>query len=205
MFRKDEKGQVGIGTLIVFIAMVLVAAIAAAVLINTAGLLQQRAQSTGKEATEQTSTGVNVVGVVGNVTEVSGTKYVDRINVTLKLRPGSMNIDLTDTVVQYIDAKASKELTFDKTNSGANYNLAGATSSKYIAYAVKDDDNSFPVMDDPEDVFVITINVKDIRNDDGLPEGATATIKIVPPTGATTTWQAIIPQSLAGKSVVDLS
>ena len=72
MFEKianeNERGQVGIGTLIVFIAMVLVAAIAAGVLINTAGFLQSSAEQTGQESSDQVTNQIQVaskVGVVG--------------------------------------------------------------------------------------------------------------------------------------------
>ena len=82
---------------------------------------------------------------------------------------------------------------------------------------VNDDDGSLttngarnPVLNSREDVAKIHIYVKELYQSEGLTlpglkESETATIKVVPPTGATTTWQAIIPQSLSGKSVVDLS
>ncbi|MXR20603.1 archaellin/type IV pilin N-terminal domain-containing protein, partial [Halobacterium bonnevillei] len=70
---EEERGQVGIGTLIVFIAMVLVAAIAAGVLINTAGVLQTQAEDTGQDSTDQVANNINVIGAVGEVNNVSKT------------------------------------------------------------------------------------------------------------------------------------
>jgi len=93
MFSTASRGQVGIGTLIVFIAMVLVAAIAAGVLINTAGLLQAQAQSTGEETTSQVSDRIAIGEAVGYDKEGNGN--ITTINVSMRLAAGADPINLS--------------------------------------------------------------------------------------------------------------
>jgi len=109
-----ERGQVGIGTLIVFIALVLVAAIAAGVLINTAGFLQSQAEQTGQESTDQVSNTLNVVSVVG---QQAGSSGVDVINVTLAKGPGSGSINLANAEAELITPRGA--YTIDDLNEGS--------------------------------------------------------------------------------------
>ena len=96
--KADVKAESGIGVLIIFIALVLVAAVAASVLIHTAGILQQRAQSTGTTTISQVSTGIIVNQIVGydsaNPAEAGGISY---LAILVSLNTGGNSVDLGNT------------------------------------------------------------------------------------------------------------
>lgn len=98
--NNNARGQVGIGTLIVFIALVLVAAIAAGVLINTAGFLQSQAEATGQESTDQVSNNLNVVSTSAQVAD--GATEIQKADITVSLSPGSDSIDLSSATIELI-------------------------------------------------------------------------------------------------------
>jgi flagellin FlaB len=67
--KNDNLAAIGIGAMIVFIALILVAAVAAAVIIQTAEKLQQNAQSTGDDTTDEMSGKVQILNVFVNSDE----------------------------------------------------------------------------------------------------------------------------------------
>lgn len=105
-FLKGERGLVGIGILIVFIAMVILSAVSAGVLINTATTLQGQARATSSMAMTQAASGVRVLSVNGTAASVGGDTRIDNVKVLLKLRPGSDSINLKEMSVEYVSEEA---------------------------------------------------------------------------------------------------
>lgn len=109
--QDNDRGQVGIGTLIVFIAMVLVAAIAAGVLINTAGFLQSSAEDTGEESQAQVTDRVEVTSSTG---EIGNTGNVEEITLTVTKAPGAGDIALDEMTIHWIGPDGAETLQTDE-------------------------------------------------------------------------------------------
>jgi len=97
MKNKKDKGMMGIGTLIIFIATILVAAVAAAVLVATSSSLQQRSLMTGSQAEEGIATGVEAISVMA--TDGSSGADLEHFEVLARLQAGSDALNLNNTVL----------------------------------------------------------------------------------------------------------
>ncbi len=117
---QNRSAQVGIGTLIIFIAMVLVAAVAAAVLIQTSGVLQQKAQTTGKEATKEVSSNIDIDSIEGwrggsNSSASDWDTYSDeiyRLDMRCSLKVGSEPVDMNQVVITITDGTTTNDLRY---------------------------------------------------------------------------------------------
>jgi len=171
ILKNKDVGSVGIGAMIIFIAMVLVAGIAASVLVQTANRLETQAMETGAETTAEVSTGLRVVDIEGykslrsmmyNGTSNLIWRYTDtardngsdhlrwknytrlhNMTITVAPRAGSKDIDLNQAVVEISNSSVKCLLTF---NSSA-YASAVGTSGVFSTAVFALDPNEFGLIE----------------------------------------------------------
>ena len=193
---KNDRAEVGVGTLIVFIAMVLVAAVAAAVLINTTGTLQQRAQATGKEATQEVSSNLKVSGIYGVRGNASDSGLWD-IKLNVELSAGAVPMDLTKLVLRYANSTA----TTNYNHSEAALADAQGPYSWFVTTWIRGDGTNFVMQ--PGDLVEIHFNM----NNAGPYRLGTRTdnkITLIPETGSSVQADFKTPSTFGSDTIVTL-
>ncbi|MEM3513484.1 MAG: hypothetical protein QXH13_04845 [Thermoplasmata archaeon] len=112
--KKSRLGAIGIGTLIVFIAMILVAAIAAAVIISAVFSLQQQAENAASGAQNKVSNALQVRLVEGVRTGSPLNNTIDYLQIQVTLAPGSNSINMADVIIKIVTAKKEIELSLNQ-------------------------------------------------------------------------------------------
>ena len=192
IFDEEERGQVGIGTLIVFIAMVLVAAIAAGVLINTAGFLQSQAEATGEESTDLVSERIDVVSSVGIVSSDADDGELAEVRITVSGAPGADDIDLSETTIQAVGPGGQQNLVFVDEGSieGEGENIEDLDGDEFAIGEDGDFEDDAVLDEDAQFTILLNPEAGALENDDNpnnaFGEGDDATLDIVSPAGATT-------------------
>jgi len=169
-----------------------VAAIAAGVLINTAGLLQAQAQSTGEETTAQVSDRLAVTQVVG-LTE--GNENITRVNMSVGLAAGADPININKT-------SYTIETSGNATVISGNNGTAGSVVNLTQLQGFNDDRSTPTVLANQEDTMIVSINLTLIGDREGNPDkyvlesGDDMTVIAQAPAGGSTYSQLRAPRRI---------
>lgn len=183
---KNDTADVGIGTLIIFIAMILVAAVAAAVLIQTSGILQQKAQQTGKEAATEVASNLKIISVIGNLNTTSD--KIQNFTIAVENAAGGSNIDFQQVIINYVDSSTTDTM---------NYTSANATASNFT-YIEQRYVTQNSVLSSGE-LGIITV-----QPSNGLGLREKGTIQIIPETGTMVVKEVVAPTTWGTKEYIQL-
>lgn len=171
----------GIGSLIIFIAMMLVASISATVIIQTMNTFQQQAMETGRETIKDVASGLEVTHISGKTNGGNITEIAIFINPIV----ASDDIDLNQAHVEISDTNKNVILYYNNNffNSSLSnglfdtMDLSGLDASSFGIIVIRDRDSSCssnsPVING-EDVVALMANVSNCFGD-GTPSSGIGT------------------------------
>ena len=195
MTGKKEKGMMGIGALIIFIAIILIAAVAASVLITTGGSLQQKALITGTQTEEAIASGVEAMTVVASDASSNGPSphRVGDFKVMVRLQSGSQGLNMNNTILTVDTETATNSLTYNRTLG--NESTSSSTSTFLIYYVQRGTNHEDGYLNRGDVAKIIFKVVPEIS------ENQLVRLKLIPRVGSYTQIEFYTPDSMTQESV----
>ena len=206
----SQRAESGMGALLIFIASILVAAVAASVIIQTTYMAQQRAQSTAELSIRDVSNGFKILSVEGKVND----NYLQYIYLKVALHAGSDPIDLSNVIIEITDGTNEASLELNTTwlsklgHTPTTIDIGSAEEN-----ATVNKNFTVVVLRDPNEVFTNTNPIvtqgtllKIVISVEGWNIGSQkeVTIKIIPKHGVPTLEKFTTPATFGGKTYVSL-
>lgn len=189
----NKKAEMGIGTLILFIAFILVAAVAAAVLVSTTQAVQSKALQTGKDTLAEV--GTSMVAVELYAEDGTTNNNVNMFFQTLKLSAGSDPVRFQDLLLTFSTSTTSSSYTYNGTSSDCTTVPAGSSSTFGSAYLLQGGSNTAGYLY-PGDVALICWNYTGT-----VGESSSIKSSIIPKTGSPLVVDTTTPQLITQKRV----
>jgi archaellin len=121
-YKNDDGASIGIGAMIVFIALILVAAVASTIIIKTAEELQQRAEATGDDTRDEISGKIQVVMAYVSLADAEPATAVDEVTLVVQMAAGSDSTLISDITWMIVcdDGTATVDLNTGNLDDGTN-------------------------------------------------------------------------------------
>jgi len=163
--KTNLDADIGIGALIIFIAMIMVAGVTASVMIQTMNNLQSQAIKTSEDTIKDISSGLKVTFVSGYVQNST----IAQLAIFVSTTSASDNVDLAYGILSLSDS--TQKVIFNYSSACFSHsitnglfstlNTSNLTSSQFGVLVIRDSDGSCnatsPVIDD-EDLVVLLVN-----------------------------------------------
>ncbi len=190
---RQKKAEMGMGTLIIFIAMILVAAVAASVLISTTGTLQNKALATGKATTYQVGTSLEALELYGE--DASTGNNIENMFQTIRLSSGSEDIRFEDVLLTLSLSDDAQDYSYDSDVdcSNASSLTAGDFGIAYQIEATTGHQDGYLVKGD-----VVKMCFNSTRS---ISEGETIKTTLVPRVGSPLVVEAALPDLMVDKRI----
>jgi len=194
-----KKAEMGIGTLIIFIAMILVAAIAAGVLLQTASSLQNKALLTGEKSKAQVST--NVMSILLYAEDGSTNNNLEYFYLKAKLAPGSDPIKLDELLIEFDLINGSADLSYksgncvDDSANGFNTNPSTGEGNYTVKYLIKGDSYTSGYLNRGDVVEFCFESPRSVGEDEDIK------VHIVPKVGVPSVIEAATPDVITDKKI----